>query len=73
MTAPYEPCVLGADGQCTRWSHDHPAENDADLVWLTESTPPSRHAFWGTDPSGYCGCEDCEPRRDIPPAKGVAS
>ena len=18
------------------------------------------HAFWGTDPSGYCGCSDCE-------------
>lgn len=32
--------------------------------------PTSRHAFWGTDPSGYCGCEDCEPTRVLSP--GVA-
>jgi hypothetical protein len=19
----YEPCVIGSDGRCTRWSHDH--------------------------------------------------
>lgn len=22
----YEPCVLGSDGNCTRWSHDHAAD-----------------------------------------------
>ena len=26
---PYEPCVLNAEGRCTRWSHDHAAENAA--------------------------------------------
>ena len=23
----------------------------------------SPHAMFGDDPSGYCGCADCEPRR----------
>jgi hypothetical protein len=23
MSSAYEPCVIGADGRCTRWSHDH--------------------------------------------------
>lgn len=27
MTTPYEPCVTDANGKCTRWSHDHPAED----------------------------------------------
>lgn len=48
------------------------AENDA-LSFLDDVAPPTRHAFWGTDPSGYCGCEDCEPTRPIPPAENDRS
>ncbi len=25
----YEQCVIGADGRCTRWAHDHPGEDAA--------------------------------------------
>lgn len=32
---------------------------DEALEWRTDAPTPNRHAFWGTDPSGYCGCEDC--------------
>jgi hypothetical protein len=31
-SAPYEPCVLGADGVCTRWTHDHAYDLTARMV-----------------------------------------
>jgi hypothetical protein len=32
--------------------------------------PKPPHSFWGQDPSGYCGCEDCtaeEPTAEVDP------
>lgn len=29
----YEPCVLGSDGNCTRWSHDHAADRETTIGW----------------------------------------
>src|SRR5690606_19547148 len=28
----YEPCVVGADGECTRWSHDHTAASQPEAT-----------------------------------------
>jgi hypothetical protein len=30
-----------------------------DCVHEQHAERARRHASWGTDPSGYCGCEDC--------------
>lgn len=34
-TRRYEPCVLGSDGECTRWSHDHAAASQPVQVEVT--------------------------------------
>lgn len=31
----YEPCVLGADGECSRWSHDHTAASQPEAAPAT--------------------------------------
>jgi len=49
---------------CGRWSHhcertdcrDGHAAYRNHLATVAASTG---HAFWGTDPSGYCGCDGC--------------
>lgn len=49
----YEPCVLGADGQCSRWSHDHdsPAEPEPERVTVQYDLP-------GTHPVITVGISD---------------
>lgn len=45
------------------------AENGLPDDLFGSPMPQSGHAFWGSDPSGYCACQDCEPTRPIPPDK----
>lgn len=35
----YEPCVLGSDGNCTRWSHDHAADRLTDTTGVQVGDP----------------------------------
>lgn len=40
MKIRYEPCVIGVDGQCTRWSHDHSDDDQPTDLEIVQSLVP---------------------------------